>query len=64
MVDPAGRDTIVYEFTGGSQGSTPAAGVTLDSAGNIYGTAGGGDMNCGLEKAGCGIVYKLTPKGE
>jgi len=38
-------------------------GVTLDSAGNLYGTAsGGGDLNC-TPGYGCGLVFKLTHSG-
>lgn len=65
MLDSLGKNTIVHEFTGGSQGANPESGVIIDSEGNIYGTAAiGGDLTCGLESAGCGIVYKLTSKGE
>lgn len=62
MLDPTGKDTIVYEFTGGIEGSTPAAGVTFDSTGNIYGTTGGGgDLSCNnFNNAGCGTVFKLV----
>ena len=31
-------ETVLYSFTGGSDGNGPECGVTLDSAGNIYGT--------------------------
>ena len=34
-----------------------AQGVTIDRAGNLFGTAGGGDNNAGL-------VYELSPKGQ
>lgn len=35
---------VVYDFTGGQDGGNPSAGVTMDKAGNLYGTAydGGG----------------------
>lgn len=50
-------ESILYTFTGGSDGSSPEGGVILDSAGNLYGTsAGGGTYNCGT-------VFKLTPSG-
>ncbi len=57
-INPAGGETVLYSFTGGADGGSPQAGVTLDSAGNIYGTtsAGGG-------KAGAGVVFKLDPSG-
>jgi len=62
MLDPTGKDTILYEFIGGTEGAIPGAGVTLDSAGNIYGTTGaGGNLSCNnSDDAGCGTVFKLT----
>ena len=52
-------ETVLYTFTGGTDGSLPIGGVVLDGAGNLYGTAAnGGDPNCH-----CGTVFKLTPSG-
>jgi uncharacterized repeat protein (TIGR03803 family) len=53
--------TVLYSFTGSSDGAEPYKGVTLDSHGNIYGTtvAGGG----GSCEGGCGVVFKLTNSG-
>jgi uncharacterized repeat protein (TIGR03803 family) len=42
-------------FTGGSDGSSPYAGVISDAAGNLYGTTYSGGC------AGYGVVFKLTP---
>ena len=33
---------VIHNFTGGQDGQNPFAGVTLDKAGNLYGTAYGG----------------------
>jgi len=60
---PAGAQTfrVLHSFTGGSDGATPFGGLTLDRAGNIYGTASAGGYtgnNC--TSAGCGTVFKLT----
>ena len=49
--------TLIHTFTGGMDGAAPEAGLTLDKAGNLYGTASAGGT------AGAGAVYKLTRKG-
>jgi uncharacterized repeat protein (TIGR03803 family) len=49
-------ETVLHAFAGGSDGASPA-GITLDAAGNLFGTARtGGDATCD-----CGAVYELTP---
>lgn len=55
-------ENILYTFQGGSDGATPFGPVTIDSAGNLYGTTyyGGGANACGF---GCGTVFKLTRNG-
>ena len=61
--------TVLHTFTGGADGSEPSAGgLTSDSAGNLYGTAGFGGLytsGCtwGGSETGCGTVYKMTHKG-
>ena len=50
--------TVLYSFTGGADGGEPYKGVTLDTHGNIYGTAvTGGGGSC---EGGCGVIFKLT----
>jgi uncharacterized repeat protein (TIGR03803 family) len=56
-VDPAGRETVLYSFTGGTDGGHPWSGVIGDSAGNLYGTT----VNGGPAKLG--VVFKLDPTG-
>ena len=52
-------ESVLYSFTGGSDGGKPYASLVFDPAGNLYGTTGfGGSTNCNL---GCGTVFKLTP---
>jgi uncharacterized repeat protein (TIGR03803 family) len=62
-LDKTGKETILYNFQGGnSDGSTPAAGVIRDAAGNLYGTTEhGGAGQC---EAGCGTIFKLDPSGK
>jgi uncharacterized repeat protein (TIGR03803 family) len=55
-------ETVLYSFTGGSDGSTPYYGdLVFDQAGNVYGTTrwgGTGGDRCLVY--GCGTVFKLT----
>ena len=57
---------VLHNFTGGEDGAEPNAGVTLDPAGNLYGTASaggfGGNVAC-VENGGCGTVYQLKKAG-
>lgn len=56
-LDPAGNETVLHSFGGANDGRTPVAGLTLDSAGNLYGTAQVGPGECN-----CGVLFKLTPQ--
>jgi uncharacterized repeat protein (TIGR03803 family) len=53
--DGTWTESVLYSFTGGVDGGYPAAGLTLDPAGNLYGTTfeGGADRS--------GVVFKLAP---
>ena len=54
---------VLHNFTGGQDGAHPSAGVTMDAAGNLYGTAkAGGDLTCNAPN-GCGTVYQLKHRG-
>jgi len=37
-LDRTGTETVLYNFTGGADGSETSAGLIRDSAGNLYGT--------------------------
>ena len=50
--------TVLYKFLGGNDGSGSGANVTLDSAGNIYGTTDFGGANVD------GVVFRLAPNGK
>jgi uncharacterized repeat protein (TIGR03803 family) len=51
--------TPLYNFTGGSDGDSPMAGVTIGPDGSLYGTTYFGGNGC--QPYGCGTVYRLTP---
>jgi uncharacterized repeat protein (TIGR03803 family) len=56
-VTAAGAESVLYSFTGGSDGGTPLAGLFRDTDGTLYGTTSvGGDATCK-----CGTVFKLSP---
>jgi uncharacterized repeat protein (TIGR03803 family) len=57
------QESVVYSFTGGTNGAYPDWGVVTDGKGNFYGTTGeGGDTNCEAPY-GCGEVFKVTKTG-
>jgi uncharacterized repeat protein (TIGR03803 family) len=59
-LDPTGKETVLYSFTGGADGANPSAALLRDCAGNLYGTASsGGDLSC-FPPYGCGVVFKLN----
>jgi uncharacterized repeat protein (TIGR03803 family) len=59
---PAQSYTVLHNFAGGQDGASPWGGLTMDVAGNLYGTAatGGSAANC---QGGCGTVFKLSHSG-
>ena len=48
-------ESVLYSFGTGTDGAVPIAGVSLDAAGNLYGTASAGGAY------GFGTVFQLTP---
>ena len=48
--------TVLHSFSGGGDGDSPSAGLTMDKAGNLYGTTEYG-------AAGNGTVFKLSHSG-
>ena len=53
--------TVLHEFTGGEDGEIPYSGLTLDRAGNVYGTTTyGADQSC---LGGCGTVFRISRAG-
>jgi len=55
---PAQSLSVVYNFTGGSDGGVPLAGLVMDTAGNLYGTTSVGGS------AGGGTVFKINTSGQ
>ena len=54
-------ETTLNSFNlGGDNNTSPASPLILDNSGNLYGTAGGGDLNC-QGGFGCGVVFELSP---
>lgn len=51
---------VIHSFNGGHDGAFPLAGLIMDQAGNLYGTAaGGGKTNDGCETSGCGVAFRM-----
>ncbi len=48
-------ESVLYSFTGGSDGGNAATGLVLDGSGNLYGTTVTGGTSQ------CGTIFKLTP---
>jgi len=51
-------ESVLYSFTGGTDGADPGGGVVFDAKGNLYGTTpDGGSVN----GCSCGVIYELSP---
>ncbi|HEY3939506.1 MAG TPA: choice-of-anchor tandem repeat GloVer-containing protein [Bryobacteraceae bacterium] len=56
-VTPNRDETVLYSFTGGSDGASPNAGLLADKSGNLFGTAAtGGSLNGG-------VVFEVAQDG-
>jgi uncharacterized repeat protein (TIGR03803 family) len=55
---PDGTETVLYDFTGGSDGAHSAAGLLRDKKGILYGTTQAGGIG------GQGTVFKLSANGK
>lgn len=61
-LSPAGgswKESVIYAFTGRSDGANPAAGVVLDNSGNLYGTTSSSNYSPFY----LGTVFELSPAG-
>jgi uncharacterized repeat protein (TIGR03803 family) len=53
-------ETVLHSFSGGFDGAAPSGGLTLDRAGNVYGsTYDGGDC-----LYSCGTIFELAPPAQ
>ena len=50
------KETVLYSFTGASDGSEPFSGLLIDKSGNLYGTTAGGGSS------GDGVLFKVDIK--
>jgi uncharacterized repeat protein (TIGR03803 family) len=61
------NESVLWPFTGGSDGQDPAGGLIADQKGALYGTTQfGGTITPNqrpCESFGCGVVFKLTGTG-
>ncbi len=57
-------ERVLYNFKGGNDGADPVAGLYMDATGALFGTTrNGGGFDC-PQGGGCGVAFKLTPKGK
>jgi uncharacterized repeat protein (TIGR03803 family) len=63
-VTKAGKESVLYSFTGLADGARPYDSLVRDTAGNLYGTTSfGGDTKCVSFSSGCGTIFKLDKAG-
>ncbi|MBZ5570821.1 MAG: hypothetical protein LAO09_02950 [Acidobacteriia bacterium] len=69
QLSPGGGGTwvekVLHNFGQGTDGALPMAGLSMDSAGNLFGTTnnGGTYQNCDVPATSCGTVFELSPNG-
>jgi uncharacterized repeat protein (TIGR03803 family) len=56
--EPTSKEKVIYSFQGGADGAGPMSDLTLDTAGNLYGTTSQGGTGTAC-KTGCGTVFEL-----
>jgi uncharacterized repeat protein (TIGR03803 family) len=62
-LDSSSNETVLYRFSGGTDGANPEGTVVPDSSGNLYGTTLQGGDATACFSAGCGVVFQLATTG-
>jgi uncharacterized repeat protein (TIGR03803 family) len=59
-LNPAAKETTLYQFSGLADGGGPGATLVRDHNGNLFGTTenGGDDSACG--GIGCGVIFEIS----
>jgi uncharacterized repeat protein (TIGR03803 family) len=55
-------ETFLHNFSG-PDGANPYAALTLDTAGDVFGTTKAGGPTCAFATAGCGVAFEFQPSG-
>jgi uncharacterized repeat protein (TIGR03803 family) len=64
-LDTTGKETVLYSFTGGTDGAFPYASLLRNAAGNLFGTTSAGGITAGnCFPFGCGVVFMLDTTGK
>jgi len=61
-VDTSEHETVLYSFTGGTDGGYPLGGLVLDGKGNVYGATEHGGNAPGF--SGAGVVFRVDTAGK
>ncbi len=62
--DAAGNQSVLYAFTGKSDGGNPNAALLRDAAGNLYGTTWSGGIEYCYVYYGCGVIFKVNASNQ
>jgi uncharacterized repeat protein (TIGR03803 family) len=54
-------ETVLYNFTGQTDGGYPESQLIFDAAGNLYGTTARGGVLSDCNGNGCGTIFELSP---